>query len=171
MIHNVHQRTYPVEAARLGELLDRVAGRDSPLWPVRRWPPMLLDRNLEVGAGGGHGPVRYACTAYKPGRLVEFTFDEDFPLDGAHTLDVRGGAQPGTAVLRHTVRARPRGLAGHLLWPLVYRWLHDALSEDLLDTAAHTLGHPPADPASWTPWVRLLRRLAPRRPRSAALSR
>src|SRR6266536_4507342 len=156
MIYNVHERSYPVDSERLGELLDRVADRDSPLWPPR-WPPMILDRPLGVGASGGHGPVRYRCTAYSPGRHAQFTFTVP-AVDGTHTFEVDG------TTLRHTLRARPRG-TGHLIWPLMFRWLHDACLEDLLDHAADSLDHPPARRARWSPWVRLL---APREP---ALSR
>lgn len=155
-MRNVHERDYPVDPARLGELLDRVVGRDSPLWPVDHWPPMILDGPLAVGAKGGHGPIRYTCTAYEPGRRVEFAFARDF-INGTHTLEVldRGA-------LRHTITGRTSG-AGRLLWPLVFRWLHDACLEDLLDRASTALGHPTR--TRWSPWVRLLRRLAPRRPK------
>jgi hypothetical protein len=152
MIHNVHERTYPVSPARLGELLDNPTGSDSPLWPVDRWPPMILDRPLGVGATGGHGPIRYRCTAYEPGRRAEFTFMIPI-VTGTHTLEVDG------STLRHTIHARPRGL-GHVVWPLFIRWLHDACLEDLLDHAAVSLGHPPAHPNRWSPYVRLLRHLA-----------
>ena len=116
MIHNVHERAFPVSGKQLGELLDRVAEPNSPLWPVRQWPPMVLDRPLRVGAAGGHGPIRYHCTAYQPGRRAEFTFDIPM-LRGTHALEVDGNT------LRHVLSGRPAG-AGHLLWPLVFRWLH-----------------------------------------------
>jgi hypothetical protein len=157
MIRNVHQRAYPVDAARLAELLDRVTGPDSPLWPVKHWPPMILDRPLSVGATGGHGPVRYTCTAYDPGRRAEFTFAPDYFAQGTHTFDVLANGTNGT--LRHTLTARPKGV-GRLLWPLAFRWLHDACLEDLLDRVAGSLGHPPATRTRWSPWVRLLRRTA-----------
>jgi len=153
MILNVYERTYPVDPARLGDLLDRVADRNSPLWPPS-WPPMILDRPLSVGARGGHGPIRYHCTAYEPGHLAEFTFN--LPIfKGTHTFEVLDNT------LRHTIHAQPRGL-GHVAWPLAIRHLHDACLEDLLDHAADSLGHPPAHRARWSPYVRFLRHVAPR---------
>jgi hypothetical protein len=163
MIRNVHQRRYPVETARLGEILDRVAEPNSPVWPVNHWPPMVLDRPLAVDAKGGHGPVRYSCTAYEPGRRVEFTFAPDFFAHGTHTFEVLDGG-----VLRHTLIARPHGV-GHLLWPLAFRWLHDACLEDLLDRVGDSAGHPPVTRTRWSPWVRFLRGRVPAR--DAALSR
>ncbi|MGQ0841045.1 SRPBCC family protein [Actinokineospora sp.] len=157
MIDNMHRRDLPVDPTRAGELLDRIVGTDSPLWPTDTWPPLLLDRPLGVGAAGGHGPIRYTCTAYTPGRLVEFTFAPGLGVRGTHTLEVLDGPG-GTSVLRHVLRGRPEG-TGRAAWPLAIRWLHDALLEDLLDRAAAAVGHPPARRARWSPWVRVLRRL------------
>jgi hypothetical protein len=160
MVTNVHQRSYPVDP---GGLLDRVAGRDSPVWPVDSWPAMILDRPLSVGATGGHGPVRYSVTGYEPGRRVDFAFAPDFWAKGTHTFEVLDGT-----TLRHTMVVRPAG-AGHLLWPLAFRWLHDAFMRDLLDRAGDALGQPPATRGRHSPWVRLLRRLS--RPRRTPVSR
>ncbi len=155
MIENVHQRLVRAEPARVGELLERLAGVDSPLWPVDRWPALLLDRPLAVGATGGHGPVGYTCTAHEPGRRVEFAFAPGVGLRGTHSLTVLDGPEPGTCLLRHDLRATTYG-AGRLAWPLAVRWLHDALLEDLLDRAETAVGTPRAKPARWSPWVRFL---------------
>ncbi|HEU5474762.1 MAG TPA: SRPBCC family protein [Actinophytocola sp.] len=160
MIYNVHERVYPIPASWLGELLDRIAGPDSPLWPVRRWPAMILDGPLDVGANGRHGPVRYRCTAYQPGRRVEFTFTWRL-IKGTHTFHIRDGVRPDTCLLRHVVLGRPRGL-GRVLWPVALRSLHNALLADLMDHAAESVGHPPAERARWSPWVRVLRGVLPR---------
>ncbi|CRK58410.1 hypothetical protein [Alloactinosynnema sp. L-07] len=157
MIHNVHQRELPVAPAVVGRLLDEIQGADSPIWPVDAWPALRFDRPTAVGAVGGHGIVRYSCTAYRPGRMIEATFAPGFLIEGTHTLDVLDGPTPDSCVLRHVIAARPRGM-GHLAWPLAIRWLHDALLEDLLDRAATSVGHPPARRARWSPWVRFLHR-------------
>ncbi|GAA3461965.1 SRPBCC family protein [Saccharothrix longispora] len=142
MIDNVHERAVPGAA----DLVDRVV----ELWPADRWPPLVLDRPLGVGATGGHGFVRYACTGHRPRERVEFTFAPTLGLVGGHVLEVVPGG------LRHVLRGEPRGWM-RLWWPLAVRWLHDALVEDLLDRAGRMAGHPPARPARWSPWVRLLR--------------
>lgn len=157
MVYNIHQRTFRSTEARLGELLDQIAGPADPLWP-RHWPRVRLDRPLGVGADGGHGRIRYSVAEYEPGRRVLFRFRAPTPLDGTHCFEVLPGPVPGTAVLRHVMTGRLLAL-GWLSWTFVIHWLHDALLEDLLDRAGRAAGDPPATPARWSPWVRLCRRL------------
>ncbi|RMI30345.1 SRPBCC family protein [Nocardia stercoris] len=163
MICNSHQRVLPVPATRVGPLLDGVAEPGNPLWPTPNWPPMVLDRPLAVGADGGHGRIRYSCTAYQTGRRAEFAFGPRTPFDGWHAFDILD-LGPDRCLVRHIVVARPRNLTGRLAWALVIRWCHDAVIEELLDRTATAVGHPPATPARWSVWVRLLHGFLYRRP-------
>ncbi len=168
MIRNAHSRRLPAAPADVGRLLDSLASDDDVLWPVDRWPALRLDRPLQVGADGGHGPVRYRVQDYVAGRRVVFRFDPSVGLDGVHALELVAG--PGGTLLQHTLEAHPRG-AMRVLWPLCVRRLHDALLEDLLDRAERSLGVGPATPARWSAWVRLLHGVAARttpRPREVA---
>ncbi|GGU36766.1 SRPBCC family protein [Lentzea flava] len=151
MIKNVHTRDLGVPA---GQFVDRI----QELWPPA-WGKQEFDRPLGVGADGGHGPIRYRCTEYEPGKSITFAFSSG---EGTHTLSASG------TVLTHE-------LIGHfnpksrLRWALVIRWLHDACIEDLLDACERAAGREPAVPARWSPWVRLVRRsfgLLSRRPAS-----
>ncbi|GLZ29744.1 hypothetical protein Lesp02_19340 [Lentzea sp. NBRC 105346] len=144
MIKNIHERVLPGAA---GPLIDRL----TELWPPQ-WGQLKFDRPFGVGADGGHGPIRYSCTAFEPGRRVEFTFAPVMGLNGTHTFVADGN------VLRHTLVGTPR-LGTRLRWALVIRWLHDACLEDLLDNAERELGREPARPSRWSPWVRLVRRI------------
>ena len=133
MIRNVHERLLPAAPDEVGALLDTLSSPDDRLWPNRRWPAMKLDRGLDVGSDGGHGPVRYEVARYEPGWLVAFAFTPKFPLDGEHRLEVL--PQPdGTTLLRHTIEATAKSWL-RIGWPLCFRWLHDALIEDALDRA------------------------------------
>ncbi|GAB2518772.1 SRPBCC family protein [Nocardia heshunensis] len=156
MIWNIHERELPVSAKEAGALLDTVAEPGNMLWPAEHWPAMKLDRPLQVGADGGHGAIRYTCTAYEPGRLAEFTFPAGGLLTGAHTLEIVDRGESG-CVMRHLIVAEAHDPRGWLMWTVAVRWLHDAVVEDMLDRAATAVGHPPAEPARWSPWVRLLR--------------
>ncbi|SER98454.1 SRPBCC family protein [Actinokineospora terrae] len=158
MIFNRHQRALQAPPAEAAHLLDDLALPDTATWPREHWPALRLDRPLSPGATGGHGPIHYTCTDYIPGHRAEFTFTPDAPVRGGHALTLLTGPTPATSVLRHDLYGHPQGL-GHLTWPLIFRWLHDALMEDLLDNVERALGTPPAHPAHWTPWVQTLRRL------------
>jgi len=161
MIENVHERTLAASPVAVGELVDSLSSRDDRLWPHRRWPPMRLDKGLQVGSDGGHGPVRYDVARYEPGRLVAFAFTPKFPIDGEHRIEVLPGPNADTTLLRHTLEGDPHSWL-HLGWPLCFRWLHDALIEDALDRAEAELAG-----VAWTPrplpaHVRLLRWIAAR---------
>lgn len=176
-VFNVHERLLPVPEPEVAALLDGLAGPDDRLWPGTDWPPLLLDRPLGVGADGGHGPVRYGVTGYAPGRWVCFRFRRPRGALGFHQFTVHPVAGPSEppeppepsepsesgrgVILRHTLVIHTRGLA-RLSWPLAIRWLHDALLEDALDRAERACTGTVAAPARWSPYVRLLRRLAPR---------
>lgn len=144
MIKNVHERVLPGPA---GFAVDRI----QELWPPA-WGAMEFDRPLDVGADGGHGPIRYRCTAYEPGHRVEFAFTR---LTGTHELVADGNT------LRHTLIG-DFSLKDRLRWAFVIRWLHDACLEDVLDAAETAAGRPPKRPARWSPWVRLVRKVVVR---------
>lgn len=155
MISNVHQRLLPAKMAEAGRLIDAVAEPGNALWPSPPWPVMVLDRPLGPGADGGHGPIRYRCLNHQPGRRVEFEFRPPTPVRGTHAVELI--EHPDGVLLQHTLIAEPVGIAGALAWSVVFRALHDALLEDLMDRAETALGRPPRRPAQWSPYVRLLR--------------
>lgn len=140
MVRNVHSRDLGVPAGQF-------VGRIQELWPPA-WGRQEFDRPLGVGADGGHGPIRYHCTAFVPGESITFAFASG---EGTHTLSASG------TVLRHELIGDFR-FATRLRWALVVRWLHDACLEDFLDGCERAAGREPVAPARWSPWVRLVRR-------------
>jgi hypothetical protein len=169
-VHNVHERRFASPAGDVGALIDGLASPGDRLWPSR-WPPMRLDRPLQLSAIGGHGPIQYRVDTYEPGRRAHFTFRGPQGFDGFHVFEVESSAAGGTT-LRHILHMNARGPAV-LTWPLVFRPLHNALLEDCLDAAARALGETPRS-KPWSPWVRMLRRgfrlFARRQVREAAAS-
>lgn len=153
-VRNVHERLLRAPANEVGALLDGLAGPSDRLWPRDRWPAMRLDRPLQVGAAGGHGPIRYYVEAWEPGRWVRFRFTRPKGFLGTHEFAVESREEG--ALLRHTLEMEVTG-AARLTWPLVFRPLHDALIEDALDRAARAADRPPDPPARWSLRVRLLR--------------
>jgi hypothetical protein len=157
---NVHERSFRCNPDQAAALLDALSSPKDTLWPSQHWPRMRLDAPLGLGATGGHGPIRYSVVAYEPGKKVAFEFMAPRGFIGKHWFEVLDHGASG-AVLRHTIKMSLVGSA-LLTWPLVFRPLHDALVQDALTNAQVALGEQPT-PLTWSPWVRLLRRLVSRR--------
>lgn len=158
-VRNVHERRIAADAVRVGSLIDTLASADDRLWPSHAWPRMEFDRPLGVGADGGHGPIRYVVQVYEPGRRVEFRFTAPRGFDGTHGYEIDTVDESMTR-LRHVLEME-LGWPAILTWPLIFRPLHDALIEDSLDKAEHSLGLEPRSTA-WSWRVRLLRWLLSR---------
>ena len=152
---NVHERRIAASPDEVGALLADAGGPQDRTWPTAAWMPMRLGRPVAVGADGGHADIRYAVTAYEPGRLLEFTFHPPTQLVGVHRFEVERRERVGT-VLRHTLEVDVRGRL-RLAWLLGLRSLHGALLEDLLDRAELAVEGRVHAPARWSPYVRVAR--------------
>ena len=157
MIRNIHERVINAPLEPLGVLLDGLGQKDDRLWPSRSWPPMVLDRPLAPGADGGHGAIRYYVSEYEPGRRVRFTFRPRTGIIGAHELSLDALDDEHTRI-RHVLIGRSRGTM-RLLFPAVVEPLHDAVVEDLFDNAERETTGTVIRRATWSPRVRVLRRL------------
>lgn len=157
-VKNIHTRDLSSSLLHVGQLIDGLASEQDRLWPLESWPAMRFDRPLSVGAVGGHGPIRYTVESYEPSTSIRFRFTAPDGFEGTHGFDVYE-VRPGLVRLQHVLSMRLKRGA-HLSWPLIYRWLHDALIEDALDRAEVAVSSRPVHRPSWSAWVRLLRRLA-----------
>ena len=137
-IHNVHERTLPVPADAVWNMLETLGGPDDRLWPRDRWPAAKLDGGLEPGTRGHHSFIRYVIVGAEPGRRVRFRFRDMPGVEGEHGFEVLP-AGDGAAVLRHVLDIQARG-PFELYWRAMIGRMHDALLEDLLDRAE---GRPP----------------------------
>lgn len=168
-MRNIHERIVPGSFEQAGELLAGIGSEGDRLWPGDRWPPMILDRGLVPGSDGGHDRVRYSVEASEPGRSVTFRFSPQMTLVGTHRIDLEDLGD-GRVRLRHEIDAQPiRSM--RLAWPLVVRWMHDAVVEDMFDGAEGALADRPVERRRLSPWVRALRsvaRLAEARPEAEA---
>ncbi len=155
-VRNIHRRRIEGSELSVGELIDSLASRNDRLWPRDAWPAMRFERGLEPGAVGGHGPVRYEIERYTPGKLITFGFRSPRGFHGTHGYSIAPDAN-GSTVLSHEIDMQVRGVA-RLLWPLVFRPLHDALMEDSLDRAERAVTGRVERQRGWSPYVRVLRR-------------
>ncbi len=154
-ILNVHTRRVDAPVLEAAALLDRLASDADRFWPGKTWPPMRFDRPLDVGAAGGHGPIRYTVSDYEPGRWIRFAFTGPSGFHGFHEFTVRADGASGT-LITHLLVLRPRGRA-RLSFPLLYRPLHDALLENALDRAELALSASASTDTSWSRYVQMLR--------------
>ncbi|MDT3672983.1 MAG: hypothetical protein ROZ37_21930 [Aromatoleum sp.] len=160
-IHSVHYRELPVPPEVLAGAFDSLSTPDDRLWPTAFWPPIRFDRPLQVGAVGGHGPIRYTVETYVPGQSISFRFTAPPGFTGTHSFLLA----PTAFGLRisHEIRIVTTPFAS-LYWLVVIRPLHDALIEDALHRAVTAAGLQEPRP-SWSFWVRLLRAaFRPRKP-------
>jgi len=160
MVLNIHARDLHTSRDAVGALLDSLASDQDLLWPGDRWPAMRFDRPLQVGAVGGHGPIRYRVEKYDPGRAIRFRFTGLSGIHGTHAFEIKDSA-PGITRLENRLCMRGSGVA-LLSWPLMFRWLHDALVEDALDRAEAAVTSRPLQKRHWSLWVRFLRRIVSR---------
>jgi hypothetical protein len=156
MIVNLQERVIDAPADVVGKLLDDILDPATSIWPAPPWHPLRLDHGLAVGSRGGHGPIRYEVVDYRPGSWVRFRFDPRIGVRGYHELIVR--EVPGGTELRHLIVAESHGQM-RWRWPLVVRWLHRAVLQDLLDNAERAATGTVRRPYRWTLYVRLLRRV------------
>ncbi len=154
VIVNVHERVIPADVDAMGKMIDTLGSAGDVVWPSERWPPMKLDRPLQVGATGGHGPIRYRVESYEPGRRIRFRFLSPEGFVGTHGFDVED-AGGGAGKLRHVIEMRTLGIAA-LNWSLIMRPLHDALLEDALDKVEGVF-RDVGPPRAWSRRVEFLR--------------
>lgn len=151
---NIHERVLP-RAADVGALIDGLAtGRHDRLWPWERWPPMRLDRQLQVGAAGGHGPIRYVVDEYEPSRRIRFRFTAPAGFVGFHEYRLVEMAERN--ILQHVLAMRAEGWT-RLTWPIAFQPMHNSLIEDSLDKAEREVTGNVQDQIRWSPWVSALR--------------
>lgn len=146
---NVQSRHLPVPAAQAAAALDRLV----VLWPAPPWPALELDRGLAVGSRGGHGPIRYHVAEREAGR-VRFAFDRRIGLVGYHELLVEPTGVESSRIV-DTLAGRARGRM-RLLWPVMFRWLHEDLMHDLFDNVQRDVTGDEVSVARHGPWTRLL---------------
>ena len=151
---NIHERELQASAEQVGTLIDSLASEADALWPSHLWHRIKFDRPLAVGAVGGHGPIRYVVEEYVPGHSSRFRFTGPKGFNGFHCFEI-ATVSGSSVILKHTLQMTTHGPA-ILLWPIVFRPMHDALAEDALAKAQASLGLPPRIEA-WSPWVKFLR--------------
>jgi len=160
-VTNIHQRVLRSDLPAAGLLVNHLGSKNDKLWPVRLWPSMKFDRELQVGAQGGHGPIRYFAEAMEPGRSVTFRFTGPKGFNGIHKFFINE-LEPGLVKLEHRIEMKVKGIA-IFTWPLIFRPLHDALLEDALDRAESYISGTQINKRKYSLRVRFLRWIGSRK--------
>jgi hypothetical protein len=155
-VENRHQRELVLNISDANRLIDNLASKDDILWPLENWPAMRFDIGLQIGAKGGHGPIRYKVTDYTPGRYIRFQFTAPPGFYGYHALNLIE-IDESRVKLTHDVIMKIGGPA-LFTWPFIFRPLHDALLEDAL-TKAEIFAGMTDRPVPWSFWVKFLRQI------------
>lgn len=160
-VRNVHELRLPSSMREeIVAGIEHLGTGQDVLWPDDRWWPMELDAPPADGGRGGHGPVRYRCTQYRPG-FAEFTFHRVAAFknwNGTHSFQLLEDGDEMT--LRLELVARP-GIPEFLIWKVFCEPLHNALVDDMFANCI-AMRHDFAPPGRRKPfprWIRILRRL------------
>ena len=157
-MRNIQSRVIDASPSSVGALLDTLVSPGQSVWPDKSWPALALDNGLNPGSRGGHSAIHYRVAEYEPGRRLRLVFEPDTGIDGYHEFVVTEEALARTR-MTHVIAA---DVSGRMIWmwPLVIRWMHEALLHDLFDNAERAAtGTLSGAAARWSPWVRLLRRV------------
>ena len=134
--------------------METLATDHDKVWPKDKWPKMRLDKGLEKGSKGGHGPIKYYIKDHVRGEKLVFQFTRPNGFFGVHRFDIQEVEQSQT-LLTHTIDIKVN-LKGWILWYAGIKWLHDALIEDGLDRI-HNQINKETKTTPWNFWVRILR--------------
>lgn len=153
---NVHTRLLNQSKEKVVTLAKTLATENDAVWPKEKWPTMKFKGGIQIGAKGGHGPIRYAVEKYDPDEIIQFRFSKPQGFHGIHKFEIREVSKNKTAI-KHTIEMNTVG-KGTLLWILGIRSLHDALIEDAFDKMENYFTKEQIS-TPWSFWVRFLRSL------------
>ncbi|GBC62729.1 hypothetical protein DENIS_3706 [Desulfonema ishimotonii] len=160
-ITNKHTRIIEKPISDVSVLLNSLSSNDDQLWPHENWAPIKLDRELSEGATGGHGPIKYVITEFKPGRKINFRFIEPSNFQGNHWFELIEKGENKTEI-SHTIKMNVAATA-IIPWLIMIRPTHDALIEDSFDKVQLKLGLT-FQRKKWSFWVRLLKKTIMKKP-------
>lgn len=152
---NQHKRIINQPVSIIGAMLTTLATANDLMIATNKWPAMKLDKGLQIGSKGGHGPIKYFVKDYQPEKQVTFQFDMP-GFDGFHQFELIEISENQTE-LSHLLQMKTTGLAT-LKWVFVIRWLHDAYIEDCFTKVENSfLDQKKTNKWSW--WVKKLRKI------------
>jgi hypothetical protein len=152
---NIHHREITQPKSEVAKLFKTLATENDLMLATDKWSPMKLDKGLQVGSKGGHGPIKYFVTDYQKDNSITFQFGLT-GFKGFHKFELFE-TEPNKTLLKHTIDMTTTGSA-MLKWALAIRWLHDAYTEDAFDKVENYFTKDKKS-SEWSLWVKLLRKI------------
>jgi hypothetical protein len=152
---NIHRREIKQPKFELEKLFQTLASENDLMLATDKWSPMKLDKGLQVGSKGGHGPMKYFVIDYQQNNSITFQFDLK-GFDGFHKFKLTE-LETGKTELLHIIEMNTSGFST-IKWSLVIRWLHDAYIEDALDKVESYFTKDKKR-SRWNLWVKILRKI------------
>jgi hypothetical protein len=152
---NIHRREIKQPKFELEKLFQTLASENDLMLATDKWSPMKLDKGLQVGSKGGHGPMKYFVTDYQQNNSITFQFDLK-GFDGFHKFKLTE-LETGKTELLHIIEMNTSGFST-IKWSLAIRWLHDAYIEDALDKVENYFTKDKKS-SEWSWWVKILRKI------------
>ncbi len=152
---NIHKRKLNCPKSTVTELLKTLSTESDKIWPKENWPEMKFKDGIQVGAEGGHGPIRYSVEKYNPNKIIQFRFSKPIGFKGIHKFEIKERSNEKTEI-KHTIDMVTAG-KGTLIWILVIRSLHNALIEDGFDKLENNFSKK-VKLTKWNYWVRFIRK-------------
>jgi len=108
-ILNIHKREINQPKNEIVALFKTLASANDLMIATDKWPPMRLDKGLQLGSKGGHGPIKYHVIDYKSDESILFKFDLK-GFDGTHKFNILEIDQNRTEI-SHTIEMVTSGSA------------------------------------------------------------
>lgn len=116
---------------------------------------MKFKDGIQIGAAGGHGPIRYTVEKYNLGEIIQFRFSKPYGFNGIHKFEINELTNEKTEI-KHTIDMNT-DVKGTLIWILAIRSLHNALIEDGFDKLENNFSKVHKS-SKWNFWVKFIRK-------------
>ena len=152
---NIHKRTINQPKDKVTELLKTLSTENDRIWPKEKWPEMKFKEGIQIGAKGGHGPIRYTTEKYNPNEIIQFRFSKPNGFNGIHKFEIKELDKEKTEI-KHTIDMNTEG-KGTLIWTFAICSLHNALIEDGFEKLENNFSDNRKS-TEWNIWVKFLRK-------------
>ncbi|NUS74566.1 MAG: hypothetical protein HOQ05_14380 [Corynebacteriales bacterium] len=159
MVQNRHSRILPTAPHHVWELLTNVPYELISSAPYEgngvfpdAWGGFRAPSGFIPNAPAGHGPFNYIVKTVEPGRRLMFK-----SVDGKSEFGFVMEQQRDHTKVSYVLDMPLHGKE-YFRYQLVGRHLHNAWINDVFDNIERAVTLQLAQPAQWSPWVKLLRR-------------